>query len=142
MLLKMQRFLIIEHYLHSHYQMKMSNTFTFNRTELVPICQNKPWNFYVNFSMTYSFPLGYGPTKPGPNPISSSLLLPLDFFLWGHLKNKIFTTPLATIEELKRCITMEIQNITQKMLRKVFPNMMRRTVMCKNLNGVYFQRML
>ncbi len=38
-------------------------------------------------------------TKLGPNPIG--------FFTVGHLKNKIFATPPGTIEELKRCITME-----------------------------------
>ncbi len=49
-------------------------------------------------------------------PPQSPDLTPLDFFLWGHLKNKIFVTPPATIEELKRLITVEIQNITQKTL--------------------------
>ncbi len=33
-------------------------------------------------------------------------------FLWGQLQNKIFASPPATIKELKRCITMESQNIT------------------------------
>ncbi len=66
----------------------------------------------------------------------------MDFFLWGHLKNKIFATPPATIEELKRRITVEIQNIAKKTLRKVFQNMMRRAVTCKNLDGVHFQHML
>ncbi len=69
--------------------------------------------------------------KPRPNPIG--------FFPVGHLKNKIFATPPATIEELKRRITMEIQNITQSTLRKVFQNMMRCAVTCENLDGVHFQ---
>ncbi len=77
MLSKTQRIFIIEHYLHLHYWTKMSDTFTFNRTELVPIRQYKPWNFYANFSMTDLFPLGYGPTKPGPNPIG---FLPVGVF--------------------------------------------------------------
>ncbi len=60
MLSKTQPIFIIEHYLQSHYWTKMSDTFTFNRMEVVPIHQKKPWNFYTNFSMTGSFPLGYG----------------------------------------------------------------------------------
>ncbi len=40
--------------------MPMSDIFTINRTELVPIRLNKPRNFYANFSMIDSFPLGYG----------------------------------------------------------------------------------
>ncbi len=73
-------------------------------------------------------------TKPEPNSNG--------FFPVGHLKNKIFATPPVTIEELKRRIIMEIQNITQKTLRKFFQNMTRSTVMCKNLNEVHFQHML
>ncbi len=34
---KTQRIFITEHYLHSNYRTKMSDTFTFNRTEFVPI---------------------------------------------------------------------------------------------------------
>ncbi len=105
-MLKMQRIFIIELYLHSHYWTKMSNTFTFNRTELVPVCQNKAQNFYTKFS-TDSFLLRYSPD-----------LTPSNFFLWEHLKNKIFAIPPATTEKLKRCITMEIQNIIQKTLRR------------------------
>ncbi len=62
------------------------------------------------------------------------------FFLMGAFK--ILATRPATIEELKRRITMEIQNITQKTLQKVFQNMMRYTVMSQNLDGVHFQHML
>ncbi len=69
MLSKMQYIFIIEHYLHSNYLTKMSDTFTFNRTEFAPLCQNKPWNFYRNFSMTDSFLFDYGPTKPWGHPI-------------------------------------------------------------------------
>ncbi len=75
-------------------------------------------------------------------PPKSPDVTPLDFFLWGHLKNKIFATHPATIEELKRCITTEIQNIPQKMLQKVFQNMMCCIIMCKNLDGEHFQHML
>ncbi len=75
-------------------------------------------------------------------PPQSPHLTPLDFFLWGHLKSKIFAISPATIEKLKWRITMEIQNSTWKMLRKVFQNMMRRTVTCKNFDGVLFQYML
>ncbi len=38
MLWKTQRIIIIEHYLYSHYWTKMSDTFTFNRTELAGVC--------------------------------------------------------------------------------------------------------
>ncbi len=78
MLSKTQRIFSIEHYLQLNCWTQISDTFTFNRTEFVPIRQNKPWNFYTNFSMTDSFLLGYGPTKPGCNLIG--------FFPVGPLK--------------------------------------------------------
>ncbi len=90
MLTKMQCIFIILHYLDSHYWTKMSHTFTFNRMELVPICQNKPWLFHDRLVSIGLWP----PQSPD--------LTPLDFFLWGHLKDKICATPSATIEELKR----------------------------------------
>ncbi len=91
---KTQRILIIEHYLHSNYETKMSNTFTFNRTEFVPICQNKTVEFLHKFLNDRFVSIGlWPPQSPDVNP--------LDFFLLGHLKNKIFATPPATIEELK-----------------------------------------
>ncbi len=37
---------------------------------------------------------------------------------------------------------MEVHNITQKTLQKVFQNMMHRAVTCKNLDEVHFQHML
>lgn len=36
----------------------------------------------------------------------------LDFFLWGYLKNRMFSEQVASITELKTCITEEINAIT------------------------------
>ena len=38
----------------------------------------------------------------------SADLTPLDFFLWGHIKNDIYKTPIKDIAELKRRIETEI----------------------------------
>ncbi len=78
----------------------------------MPVCQ-KTMEFLHKF-------LNDGLVSIGRWPPQSPYLTPLDFFLWGHLKNKIFATSPATIKELKRRITTEIQNITQKTLRKFF----------------------
>ncbi len=70
MLSKTQHIFIFEHYLHSHYWTKMSDTFTFNRTELMPICQNNPWNFYANFSKTRLVSIGlWPPQSPDLTPL-------------------------------------------------------------------------
>ena len=41
-------------------------------------------------------------------PPRSPDLTPLDFFLWGYIKSKVYTTPPADIEELERRIRVEI----------------------------------
>ena len=43
-------------------------------------------------------------------------LTPLDFFLWGHLKSRIYQFPLGTIQNLKDAITSEVTNITRETL--------------------------
>ncbi len=45
---------------------------------------------------------------------------PLDFFLWGCLKKRVYMTALRNIEELKGNIAWEIENIDQKTLKHVF----------------------
>lgn len=40
-------------------------------------------------------------------PARSPDLTPLDFFLWSYLKNKIYETPIANIEELKKKFRMK-----------------------------------
>jgi hypothetical protein len=42
-------------------------------------------------------------------------LTPCDFWLWGMLKDQVYSAPLRTIEELKERITVVIQNIPASM---------------------------
>ncbi len=56
----------------------------------------------------------------GLSPPWNPNVTPFDFFQLHHLKNKIFAIPLAAIEELEQCITMEIQNIPEN-VAKGFP---------------------
>ena len=41
-------------------------------------------------------------------PPRSPDLIPVDFFLWGHLKSKVYTTPPADLNELQQRITDEV----------------------------------
>lgn len=45
-----------------------------------------------------------------------------DFFLWGHLKQKLYRTEMNDIEELKFRIQKEIADIKPDKLQKVFEN--------------------
>ena len=64
-------------------------------------------------------------------------LTPLDFFLWGHLKSRIFSSPPANIEELRRRIVEETDVVRQDgdMIRRACQGMLHRAQLCIERNG-------
>lgn len=77
-----------------------------------------------------------------PWPPRSPDLSPPDFFLWGHLKNKVFQTHIESIDHLKRRITEEINAITPETLKRVSKNLLKRVKTCRNEAGGHFQQYL
>jgi hypothetical protein len=59
-------------------------------------------------------------------PARSPDLNPCDYFLWGHLKSKIYGKMPKTIKELREKIEFELKNISSLILTKVFENMKKR----------------
>ena len=59
---------------------------------------------------------------PIPWPARSADLTPCDFFLWGHIKAKVYSTHTESIEHLKTKIRQEIRNISRSTLNKVWEN--------------------
>ena len=55
-------------------------------------------------------------------PPQSPDLIPCDFFLRGHIKEKVHNTPVMSFEELKTQIRRECQRISLEILRKVWDN--------------------
>jgi hypothetical protein len=45
-----------------------------------------------------------------------------DFFLWGHLKSKVYVRKPRTVDDLKVSIHEEITNVPQEMLVNVMQN--------------------
>jgi len=45
---------------------------------------------------------------------------PLDFFLWGYVKDKVFSTPVPDITNLKARITDAFATITEDMLENTW----------------------
>jgi hypothetical protein len=81
--------------------------------------------------------IGYGKWPP-----RSPDLTPLDYFLFGYLKNTIYQNRLHTIEELKQAIRVAINNIIVDQLANVFNNMKRRIDACLASGGLHFEHML
>jgi hypothetical protein len=55
-------------------------------------------------------------------PPRSPDLNPCDFFLWGHLQNFVYATPIPNLEELTERINAAVNTINVPMLQKVQEN--------------------
>ena len=70
-------------------------------------------------------------------PPRSPDLTPLDYFLWGHLKAKVYVTPPANLEDLRRRITVRMEELQQDrgMIRRAVRDMLRRARLCVERGG-------
>lgn len=76
-------------------------------------------------------------------PSRSCDLSPLDFFLWGYVKDKVYTDNPQTLEHLKDNIREVIATIQPAMCKKVIENYIKRIDVCQaalggHLNDVIF----
>jgi len=61
-----------------------------------------------------------GRDGPTPWPPRSPDITPIDFFLWGYVKDKVFSTPVPDITNLKARITDAFATITEDMLENTW----------------------
>jgi len=61
-----------------------------------------------------------GRDGPTPWPPRSPDITPLDFSLWGYVKDKVFSTPVLDITNLKARITDAFSTITEDMLENTW----------------------
>lgn len=75
-------------------------------------------------------------------PARSPDLSPLDFFLWGHLKSKIYATECDSLEELRQRIIDECRRITPEMLENVRQKFEQNLYNCMEVGGAHFEHLL
>jgi hypothetical protein len=75
-------------------------------------------------------------------PPRSPDLSPPDFFLWGHLKDTVYSNHPHTLQELQANILRTVDRISTGTLQNVFANMIRRVHLCEERNGGHFQHLL
>lgn len=75
-------------------------------------------------------------------PPHSPDLNPLDFFLWGYLKDKVYTPAPSTKQELKASIRREIRLISTFTLESVIRNFSERIQLVKRQNGRHLEHIL
>lgn len=83
--------------------------------------------------------------RMGPNewPPRSPDLTPLDFFLWGYVKERVFNRPCDSQEEMKRRILDVFRKLREEggpeMLARVHEETLRRAELCVDLDGAQFE---
>jgi hypothetical protein len=75
-------------------------------------------------------------------PPRSSDLSPPDLFLWGHLKDTVYSNHPHTLQELQANIQRTVDRISTGTLPNAFANMIRRVHLCEERNGGHFQNLL
>jgi hypothetical protein len=75
-------------------------------------------------------------------PLRSPRLTPPDYFLWGYLKQVVYSNRPQTIEELKQYIEVTILKISQETSKKIARNIVTRVNTCYAENCCYFQHLL
>jgi hypothetical protein len=79
-----------------------------------------------------------------PWPPRSYDLAPCDFFLWPHIKNSIYTTPINDLDDLSQRIRVKIEEINNapNMLENVINGLKTRILSCSEEEGRHFQHLI
>lgn len=75
-------------------------------------------------------------------PARSPDLTPLDYFLWGYLKSKVYFNRPNNIDELKARIRHEVRLIQPQVIHNVLEEFKDRLAYCQEVGGGQFQHLL
>lgn len=75
-------------------------------------------------------------------PARSPDLTPLDFSIFGMLKNEVYKTRINNLNDLMNTIAIKCNEITPNVLQNIFNNMKRRIALCIQQNGDHFEHLL
>lgn len=74
-------------------------------------------------------------------PTRSPCLNPLDFFLWGYIKNQVYYRSTENVQELRERITDSIRSVNPDYIRAAVDDLAWRTTACIRENGGHFQHL-
>ena len=94
--------------------------------------------------MTISLGSGSGVTGPVAWPPRSPDHNPIDFHVWGHVKNEVYSTTVTNIDELWERIVATFDAIRNGpgQLEHVRESIMRRLNGCVAVNGQHFEHLM
>ena len=67
-------------------------------------------------------------------------LTPLDYFLWGYVKDRVYGQKPATMSDLKSLIAEAIRSVTTATVSKVYGNFEKQLAACIEQHGGHFER--
>lgn len=88
------------------------------------------------------YPEWIGRGGPVAWPPRSPDLTPLDFFLWGYVKNCVYAVECRTREQMVDRINAAFNSITPEMLHNCRTSQLRRTAVCLEKEGAHFEPFL
>ena len=75
-------------------------------------------------------------------PARSPNLTPADFFLWGVLKEKVYSHNPITLDQLKSLISQQLQTTDVSLCRNVCRSVRDRMAKCVQIEGGHFEHLL
>jgi hypothetical protein len=96
-----------------------------------PVMQLLKRHFGNNRLISRHCPTAWPPRSPDLNPC--------DFWLWGYLKNVVYSGSIANLAELKARIAQHIHNVTPKILLYVVEHVVYRFQLVTDNGGKYIE---
>jgi hypothetical protein len=75
-------------------------------------------------------------------PARSPDLTPLDYFLWGHVKNYVYREPVNSLEQLDDRLHEALATITPQVIQGAQASLIRRARLCIQIGGGHFEQLL
>lgn len=75
-------------------------------------------------------------------PARSPDLTPLDFFVWGHVKNEVYKNKYASVNELREKVDVTVRSLSRDMIRRATRSVVKRARICLEQNGFHFEHLL
>ena len=98
------------------------------------------WGLIVRDFLNETFPNRWiGRNGPTPWPPRSPDITPLDFFLWGYVKNRVYRTPVRDVETLQSRIIEVLATVNEEMLENTWREIEYRLDILRATNGAHVE---
>lgn len=84
----------------------------------------------------------FGTDGPQRWPPRSPDLTPMDFFIWGYIKNEVYFHTPTTKEDLQQRVRIAFNSIPPETIRRAVGDVIRRCEKCLEVEGNVFEHLL